>query len=186
MPAGSCTVWSMVRPRACSPSLGCASCLDSLTLALLLCKMGPEASCPELSSQSDLDLFVALPGRLGPGMRCRVDPALSAYFRHPAGRPDAKRQDHRRRRRRFQHLLLGDGCRQARPPLRVPGPGGAQPGIAASTPLSKSTLFELRWRDFSAKKSSQQTELVAQAASKEQVAEGSWLLMLCLCARSPP
>ena len=41
----------------------------------------------------------------------------------PPKTTDAQRQDHRRRRRRLQHLLLGDRCRQARAPLHFPRPG---------------------------------------------------------------
>ena len=43
--------------------------------------------------------------------------------RHPARRPDALRQDHRRGGRLLQHLLQRDGGRQARPQGRVRGPG---------------------------------------------------------------
>mmetsp|Transcript_49063 Transcript_49063/g.138591 ORF Transcript_49063/g.138591 Transcript_49063/m.138591 type:complete len:226 (+) Transcript_49063:163-840(+) len=43
--------------------------------------------------------------------------------RHPAGRADAERQDHRRRRRRVQHVLLGDRRREARAAGRLRRPG---------------------------------------------------------------
>mmetsp|Transcript_34725 Transcript_34725/g.90870 ORF Transcript_34725/g.90870 Transcript_34725/m.90870 type:complete len:201 (+) Transcript_34725:103-705(+) len=48
--------------------------------------------------------------------------ALLPRARHPARWPDALGQDDRRRRRRLQHLLLGDRLGQARPALRVRRP----------------------------------------------------------------
>jgi hypothetical protein len=46
-------------------------------------------------------------------------------------RADAVGQDDWRWRRLVQHLLLGDGRRQARAPRRVPRPGGARDGPRA-------------------------------------------------------
>ena len=65
------------------------------------------AQLPEDGPDGRLVVLVAVGLRLA---RCRP------RARHPAGRPDALGQDHRRRRRRLQHLLLGDRLRQARAP----------------------------------------------------------------------
>ena len=55
--------------------------------------------------------------------RQRLLGALLPGTWHSAGRPDALRQDCRRRRRQFQHVLQRDWSRQTRATGRVRGPG---------------------------------------------------------------
>ena len=61
------------------------------------------------------------PGRC-PDRQCLLGAVLPGA-RYPAWRPDALRQDHRRRRRLLQHLLQRDRRRQARASRRLRRPG---------------------------------------------------------------